>query len=818
MSDISQNLIIDLQMDQIGPGNQVSDTSGNGLDGIAVSGMSVVPNDTVGAVISFDGGNDFVWVPNNAAFSLDVGQDFTVEVWVSVAPAQTTSGDIVIVEKWDGFSPAYPYSIRYNTNGTIYASRYDGNQRPSITSAGRINDGRLHHVAFVRQAGLLKLYIDGVIDTAAPGGVRDTTTLSTNNTAALNWGGRGSACSLAGQLGPSRIYDCGLTADQIDEDMTGDTTSTRAYTRAQPIDFSLYNENDATVIYIDSASSGHTLQVQIDNVDGQDIVFGALQSVSSTSYHFALRFRPGTLSDDSLSHIAIATAGFTMAAPAVQLDGSVTLYLMGPSGTRLTSAAPLVLNFNNVSANPSGGSRETQVELSYQALTFSGETTPVTGTRIHRIALVREIQSSGGGVEAPFVISFQQMNRILNNGQTGQQLTLRLTNVTDQTITLNAADSDTPTSLVFSVDVDTDGTRPWALGTATSLQHFSVSANTGSWGTAQVSNEAETVECTLTPSANVTIAAGDSLFFTLTNLCSTLPSGQALAYVRYSNIAGIDDGEVTCVIEKAPLAYSTSTTTLVGINKTNPSVELDVNGSMTASANVLGNNVIATNTVSGSSVTATSQLSANSASVTNTITAGSYAGGMGIVQPGMVMMWAGTTSNIPVGWHLCDGSYLSQSTYAALYAAIGTTYGGGSMNGNPIFYLPNLTERFVVGTGGQYHQGSIGGAAGVELGTNEVPAHTHTTTCSSDGQHHHTTMFDTGGTNGNASDSAMPTVSWASSAQADQYMSTSTQSAHSHSIVINSTGGNESGHVDAHENRPPYLALCFIIYTGVSTR
>lgn len=49
----------------------------------------------------------------------------------------------------------------------------------------------------------------------------------------------------------------------------------------------------------------------------------------------------------------------------------------------------------------------------------------------------------------------------------------------------------------------------------------------------------------------------------------------------------------------------------------------------------------------------------------------------------------------PVGWLLCDGSAVSRSTYAALFAAVGTTFGAG--NGSTTFNLPNLKGRVVVG-------------------------------------------------------------------------------------------------------------------------
>jgi phage-related tail fiber protein len=52
------------------------------------------------------------------------------------------------------------------------------------------------------------------------------------------------------------------------------------------------------------------------------------------------------------------------------------------------------------------------------------------------------------------------------------------------------------------------------------------------------------------------------------------------------------------------------------------------------------------------------------------------------------------SSLLSLGWMLCDGSAISSQTYPALYAVIGTTYGG---NGSPNFNLPNLLGMFLRG-------------------------------------------------------------------------------------------------------------------------
>jgi microcystin-dependent protein len=95
---------------------------------------------------------------------------------------------------------------------------------------------------------------------------------------------------------------------------------------------------------------------------------------------------------------------------------------------------------------------------------------------------------------------------------------------------------------------------------------------------------------------------------------------------------------------------------------------------------------------------------------------------------GIVAPYAGDTA--PTGWLLCDGSAVSRTTYARLFAKIGTTYGVG--DGSTTFNLPNLKGRVVAGydaTQAEFDElGETGGEKTHLLTSAEsgVPAHTHT--------------------------------------------------------------------------------------------
>ncbi len=73
-------------------------------------------------------------------------------------------------------------------------------------------------------------------------------------------------------------------------------------------------------------------------------------------------------------------------------------------------------------------------------------------------------------------------------------------------------------------------------------------------------------------------------------------------------------------------------------------------------------------------------------------------------------MWAGASAPNS-SWKICNGDAISRSTYSALFAIIGVTYGVG--DGSNTFNIPNLESKVPVGKSGSYALGSTGGATTV---------------------------------------------------------------------------------------------------------
>jgi microcystin-dependent protein len=90
-------------------------------------------------------------------------------------------------------------------------------------------------------------------------------------------------------------------------------------------------------------------------------------------------------------------------------------------------------------------------------------------------------------------------------------------------------------------------------------------------------------------------------------------------------------------------------------------------------------------------------------------------------------MWGAAAA--PSGWYLCEGGAISRTTYADLFAAIGTTYGAG--NGSTTFNVPDFRDRAPYGastfTLGSETATEINGSAQVATASGGPTSHSVTT-------------------------------------------------------------------------------------------
>jgi microcystin-dependent protein len=166
------------------------------------------------------------------------------------------------------------------------------------------------------------------------------------------------------------------------------------------------------------------------------------------------------------------------------------------------------------------------------------------------------------------------------------------------------------------------------------------------------------------------------------------------------------------------------------------------------------------------------------------------------VNTGIILPWSDSTA--PTGFLECDGTAVNRTTYANLFAAIGTTWGVG--DGSTTFNVPDLTDRCCVHTSPSKAFATTGGAntdtcggnisgglADYAVVTSEMAAHSHV----SGSNYANPGPYKTEAGSGNNPASLGNTGS---------------DTAHGHSFSGNFSGGNKSV-------LQPYLTVMYIIKT-----
>lgn len=169
------------------------------------------------------------------------------------------------------------------------------------------------------------------------------------------------------------------------------------------------------------------------------------------------------------------------------------------------------------------------------------------------------------------------------------------------------------------------------------------------------------------------------------------------------------------------------------------------------------------------------------------------------INTGLIIPWGSAV--VPSGFLECNGQSVSTSTYAALFAVIGYTYGGSGAN----FNVPDLTDRTVVNKSNNKNLAQTGGANTVTRTGNvtgnvgntaitsaEMPSHAHMCTYAAMGSPY-------GG--GGGDDGAAGPMGSTQTSQA-----TGGGGSHTHNLSANFVGGADSV-------LQPYIVMIYIIKT-----
>lgn len=194
--------------------------------------------------------------------------------------------------------------------------------------------------------------------------------------------------------------------------------------------------------------------------------------------------------------------------------------------------------------------------------------------------------------------------------------------------------------------------------------------------------------------------------------------------------------------------------------------------------------------------------------------------GFDFVPIGTIAMWG--TATAPTGWLICDGAAVSRTTYQGLFELWGTSFGAG--DGSTTFNLPDMRQRFPIGKAASGTGATLGGTGGTIDHTHSVSLTSSSNggfsgSTGSGGGHTHAVSGTTGNDAAQATaqiDAGGPDPFSASIGPHSHSFSATTGSDGDHTHAISAGDHTHTVSGNTGNGNPPFLALNFIVLTGVA--
>jgi hypothetical protein len=593
MSNRYNDLVLHLNLDDIDTSTITTpDSSKSGLKA-KVNGASLVEDDTFGACLNFEGQDDHVEIS-----SLDLtgaNPAHTIEGWIKVKAYPQARSWILHL----GQNGAQSHHWLLNTENAesgmgkkaqlgVWGDVGGQQATPVVPLVDWL------HIAATYDGSHLVCYLNGQpIDKP-----KATTFNLTNKRLILAKKGVAAETHFQGKMAHVRVYRRALSEAEIREDIDTDRLALTAFRRGHPIGFSVSDKDENYVLYIgDDPKDHHNVNLELRNTSAQAIRFKkgekAADKASGDNHHFELVFRSGVLSDKTLKKLREnkeevivskeAKGQWDLFCPPSEdsQTGTISVYFLYKDTSKLFGTdESLVIPLRNISANAGSGARGTRIELKLNQLTYAGETTPITGSRIQHLQIISHL----GSRRVPLHVGFIGSNRVLNDGFSANTLVLQLMNVLkSEGDTLVTLTKDSEFFISFDVQ-SANEVAPWSLCNEKEIDALKggdsiivaklddqgkvvVDSNVvdskgnpvsdaGGWEVKRTDHaQGESPVWKIAPRQDILLIRDHYILIYISNIKTSLPSGLTNLYLDYKRIPGFWDGQIVCPIEKAPLLF-----------------------------------------------------------------------------------------------------------------------------------------------------------------------------------------------------------------------------------------------------------------------
>ncbi len=552
MQGIREGLIFHLVTNSTA-NEKIQENSDRQAEGSILGAPNMVFDPTFGNCINFDGADDSINFP---AFDQEL-EEMTIQAWVRMDDIN----DWQVIKNDQGWqSGCLHFQFR---NGRLEFS-INGNSPTDHWMANTFEPNIWYHLTMVysQKFKYVDFYLNGQFQE------RKTYQLTKKlKKKVFQVGSWNNSRWFKGNITHLRVFNRILSATDILENMEQDRFALAATKRSFPVHFDLLNEQEQNVLYITDETQGQDLHLTLTNTSGKTIELKT-PTEGADNYNFQLVFRPETLLETRINDIQLEAVSHVAnnLESDFQLDNSVngvTSLLLKTTGPKNWHAGQnLKFLLKNIFVNGGEGSRNSRVMLLYHNMRFAETENNFDGFReVHM-----DIVNHRGRKNIPLHFGFKGSNYVMNKGGGASDLILRLSNVSDEVLSVNP-DGQPASHLILAFDPPTED---WALADSDQFDGIHVHYQYHNGNQLPATGPADfTWTIPLFP-----LAPGEWVDISISDIITNRDTGHANLYLYYLNIPGYWDGFFAKVIEKMPIYFSADKN--VGIGTTNPQIDLAI--------------------------------------------------------------------------------------------------------------------------------------------------------------------------------------------------------------------------------------------------